>query len=141
VTNTLTVATPLPSAAKPRSRVNWTAAERAEWLTMFDRSGQSVSEFCRTNDLPPATLSLWRSQQKGDAGNAGNDEGSGLVEIPVSALGGTQNIMVLRIDLPNGVHLEVPTGTDPPWLGAVLKTLLNARTYRCSASRARPESS
>jgi hypothetical protein len=34
-------------------------------VTMFDKSGQSVSEFCRTNDLPPATLSLWRSQQKG----------------------------------------------------------------------------
>jgi hypothetical protein len=51
VTNTLTVATPPPLAAKPNSRVNWTAAERAEWLTMFDKGGQSVSEFCRTNDL------------------------------------------------------------------------------------------
>ncbi len=31
---------------------------------MYEKSGQSVSEFCRANDLPPATLSLWRSQQK-----------------------------------------------------------------------------
>jgi transposase-like protein len=128
VTNTLTVATPLPSAAKPRSRVNWTAVERAEWMTMFDKSGQSASEFCRTNDLPAATLSLWRSQKKGDAGGTGNDECGGLVEVPTSALVGTQDAMAVRIQLPNGVHLEVPTGTDPPWLGAVLKTLLTVRS-------------
>jgi transposase-like protein len=32
---------------------------------MFEKSGQSVSEFCRLNDLSAATLSLWRQQQAG----------------------------------------------------------------------------
>jgi transposase-like protein len=54
-----------PTTTKPRGRVNWTAAERTEWLELYKQSGQSVSEFCRANDLPPATLSLWRRQQVG----------------------------------------------------------------------------
>jgi transposase-like protein len=116
------VATQLHSTAKPRTRVNWTAAERAEWLAMFEKSGQSVSEFCRTNDLPPATLSLWRNQQKGDTRT--DDEG-GLVEIPAAALIGTQNTTAVRMQLLNGVRLEVVTGTDPAWLGALLKTLMS----------------
>jgi transposase-like protein len=125
VTNTLTVATQLQSTAKPRTRVNWTPAERSEWLALFGKSGQSVSEFCRTNDLPPATLSLWCSQQKGEIGT--NDVG-GLVEIPAATLVGTQNAAAVRMQLPNGVRLEVVVGTDTTWFGAMLKTLLNPGT-------------
>jgi len=44
-----------PISTKVRTRVNWTPAERAQWLSLFEKSGQSVSEFCRANDLPPAT--------------------------------------------------------------------------------------
>jgi transposase-like protein len=51
------------AVTKPRTRVIWTPAERAEWLALFEKSGQSVSELCRANDLVPATLSLWRQQQ------------------------------------------------------------------------------
>jgi hypothetical protein len=35
------------------------------------------------NDLPPPTLSLWRSQQQGSGSNT---EDGGLVEIPVTSL-------------------------------------------------------
>jgi transposase-like protein len=71
-----------PAATKLRTRVNWTPAERSEWLALFDKSGQSVSEFCRANDLAPVTLSLWRSQQQSGAANT---EDSGLVEIPMAS--------------------------------------------------------
>lgn len=43
---------------KPRTRISWSAEEKREWSSLFDRSGKSVAEFCRDNDLPPATLSL-----------------------------------------------------------------------------------
>jgi len=58
-----------PAARKPRTRVNWTPAERSKWLALFEKSGRSVSEFCRANDLPPPTLSLWGSQQYSGAAN------------------------------------------------------------------------
>ena len=71
------------AATKPRTRVNWTPAERSEWLALFEKSGQSVNEFCRANDLPPATLSLWRQSQ---AGTSAGTEGGELVEISPAAL-------------------------------------------------------
>jgi transposase-like protein len=105
--------------------VNWTAAERAEWLALFEKSGQGVSEFCRTNDLRPATLSLWCSRQKGDAGSAGDDESCALVEIPAAALVGTLSTAAVRMQLPSGVCLEVPSGIDPAWVGVLVKSLMS----------------
>jgi transposase-like protein len=111
-----------PVAARPRTRVNWTPAERAEWLAMYEKSGQSVSEFCRANDLPPATLSLWRSQQQ--SGGGGTKNGT-LVEIPVTSLVAQDRTPGAKVHLPNGVRLDL-VGTDPAWLGALLKVLMSA---------------
>ena len=69
------------SSAKPRARVNWTAAERAEWLTLFAKSGCTAAEFCRDNDLSRATLSFWLRQQQG----RGSCEESALVKVPLPA--------------------------------------------------------
>lgn len=124
MTNTLTVAT--QSAAKPRTRVNWTAAEKVDWLALYEKSGQSVGEFCRTNDLPPATLSAWRSQQKAGVTAGADDEPGTLVEIPAAALVGDRVSAVVRMRLPSGVRIEVPSGTDPVWLGSLLSTLLRS---------------
>lgn len=127
MTNSLTMAVQRQSAAKPRRRVNWTAAERAEWLAMLEKSGQSVSEFCRTNDLPPATLSLWRSQKKGDAGSAGDEENGTLVEIPAATLVSAQSTAGVRMHLPSGLRLEVPSGIDPTWVGVLVKSLMSVQ--------------
>jgi transposase-like protein len=115
-----------PAAAKSRTRVNWTPAERAEWLALFEKSNQSVSEFCRANDLPPATLSLWRSQQPSAAANT---EDGGLLEIPIAGLiGEPEDAPAVKVHLPNGVRLDLVVGTDLAWLGALLKVLMNAST-------------
>ncbi|SRR6266478_9410340 len=45
-----------------RQRVTWSAEKRVDWVRMFEKSGKGVSEFCRENDLPEATLALWRKQ-------------------------------------------------------------------------------
>ena len=56
---------PRPAASiKSRSRCTWSVEERTEWLRLLDASGQTLSEFCRTNDLPESTVSLWRRQQR-----------------------------------------------------------------------------
>jgi hypothetical protein len=115
-----------PAPTKPRTRVNWTPAERAEWLALFEKSGQGVSEFCRLNDLPPATLSLWRSQQPSAVANT---EDAGLVEIPIASLiGEPDGAPAVKVHLPNGVRLDLLAGTDPAWLGALLKVLIKAST-------------
>ena len=114
-----------PAATKPRTRVNWTPAERAEWLAMYEKSGQSVSEFCRANDLPPATLSLWRQSQ---AGTSAGTEGGELVEISPAALASAVGRRVtVTIRLPGGIVLETGADADPAWLGALVKNLSSAR--------------
>ena len=50
--------------SEPRTRVMWSTGERAEWPSLFEPSGQSAAEFCRHNDLSPATLSFWLRQQQ-----------------------------------------------------------------------------
>jgi transposase-like protein len=115
-----------PAATKPRTRVNWTPAERAEWLTMYGKSGQGVSEFCRVNDLPAATLSLWRSQRQGSGSNSEDD---GLVEIPVASLvSEPDRTPAAKVYLPNGVRLDLVAGTDPVWVGCLLKVVMRAST-------------
>lgn len=113
-----------PGTTKPRTRVNWTPAERSEWLALFEKSGQSVGEFCRANDPPPATLSLWRSQQQIGAANI---EASGLVEIPMVSLASeSDRAPAVKLHLPNGVRMELIAGTDPTWLGTLLKAVMSA---------------
>ncbi len=111
-----------PTRTKPRGRVNWTAAERAEWLELYKQSGQSVSEFCRANDLPPATLSLWRQQQ------AGAREPARLVEISGAALNTSPPAATAAVSLQlrNGATLQIAPGTDPVWLGSLVSALVSA---------------
>jgi transposase-like protein len=115
----------VPAATKPRTRVNWTPAERSEWLALFEKSGQSVSEFCRANDLPPATLSLWRQTQ---AGASAGTEGGEFVEIsPAALMNAATPRATVTIRLPGGIVLETAADADPVWLGALVKNLSSAR--------------
>ena len=86
---------------------------------------QSVSEFCRANDLPPATLSLWR---QGQAGTSAGTKGGEIMEISPAAL--TSAIgprATVTIRLPDGIVLETAADADPVWLGALVKNLSSAR--------------
>ena len=120
MTNAVTNPTASTAATKRRTRVNWTAAERAEWLALHDKSGQSVSEFCRANDLPPATLSLWRQNQTGTS--AGTDGGE-LVEVSTAVLINAAGRATVTTRLPGSVVLEIATDADPVGLGALVKNL------------------
>jgi len=105
---------------KPRTRVMWTAAERAEWLALYERSGQSAAEFCRQNDLSAATLYFWLRQQQG----APSGEDGALVEVPL-AVGALERRTgtVVGVELPSGLRLQVPVGVDVAWLSALLQSV------------------
>jgi hypothetical protein len=106
-----------------RSRVNWTPQERAEWLVLFGKSGQSVAEFCRANEISKTTLSLWLRRERLSRGAQ-----TALVELPanivsrVAAAGGA-----VKMHLAGGARVEIEPGTDPAWLGQWLPLLLTAR--------------
>jgi hypothetical protein len=92
------------AATQPRTGVNWTPTERAERLPLFEKSGQSASEFCRANNLPPTTLSLWRQSQ---AGTSAGLEGRDLVEASPAALINTAGTRAtVTIHLPGSIVLE-----------------------------------
>jgi transposase-like protein len=111
---------------KPRTRVTWSAEEKAEWLRLFEQSDQTAVDFCRDNDLAPATLSYWR-QQVADA------EGceASLVEISREALSSppptTSSAAAVTVQLPSGLRFEVPVGLDTAWFGQLLQSLVTAK--------------
>ena len=112
---------------KPRARVNWSAAEKAEWLRLFADSGQCAAEFCRDNDLSPATLSLWRQQQTAESGT----EVPALVEVPAEIVRAaallTASPAQVTVSTPGGLRFEVPVGIDAAWLGSLLRSFDHAK--------------
>jgi len=106
---------------KPRTRVMWTAAERAEWLALYERSGQSAAEFCRQSDLSPATLYFWLRQQQGAASGQDGE----LVEVPLAVSTALERRTggIVGVELPSGLRLQVPVGVDIVWLSALLQSV------------------
>lgn len=109
-----------PSTPKlRRTRRRWTAQQRVHWVALFEKSGQSMLSFCRDHDLRAATLSLWRAQRR----KWGED--SALVEIPVAAPSApSMHATVVTMQLASGARLEIAAGTDPAWLGALVRALV-----------------
>jgi transposase-like protein len=109
-----------------RPRRMRSAAERANWVALFERSGKGVKAFCRENELTPSGLWAWRRQlgKKGARGNAA----ARLVEVPgaarrSAAREGADCGAVVRICLPSGTQVEVMAGTEARWLAEVLRAL------------------
>ena len=124
---------PRPAASiKSRSRCTWSVEERTEWLRLLDASGQTLSEFCRSNDLPESTVSLWRRQQR-EASQATTEAGE-FVEValptaPVSnATDSEAASPAVVIRLPGERVVEVAAGTDVAWLSTLLDTLQRPRS-------------
>ena len=120
------------ASAKSRSRCTWSVEERREWLRLLDASGQTLSEFCRTNDLPESTVSLWRRQQR-EASQATTEAGE-FVEValptaPVSNAADSEAVSpAVVIRLPGERVVEVAAGTDVAWLSTLLDTLQRPRS-------------
>jgi len=111
--------------SKPRTRCTWSAEERAEWVELFENSGQTAAEFCRANGLALTTLAFWRAQLKASVGRGSLEDGA-LVEVPLAALNAGSapaSAAAVTIRLSGGTQLEVVTGTDPAWLSQLLLVL------------------
>lgn len=104
------------------------AAERANWVRLFENSGKDVKSFCRENELKPSGLWAWRRELRGKA--APGSEVTRLVEVPQAGPRSAVRVgeisdsaAAMRIGFPGGTQVEVMAGTDARWLAEVLHAL------------------
>lgn len=110
-----------------RPRRMRSAAERANWVALFERSGKGVKTFCRENELTPSGLWAWRRQLREKA--AGGRATAGLVEVPGAVRRSARAREVadsgpaVHICFPSGTQVDVMAGAEARWLAEVLRTL------------------
>jgi transposase-like protein len=120
---TSVASTPAAAGLKTRQRCSWTAEERAAWVSDWEKSGETLTEFCRQNDLPAASLSLWAKQLRGPT--TGTSEPGAFVEIPAPSEPAPRPIArdCVTLRLADRLALEIPVGADAAWVAQLVKTL------------------
>jgi len=118
-----------PLKSKRRTRVNWSAQERAEWLELYAKSGRSITEFCSENQLPKTTLANWLRRER-IAAQCSGPEFVELSRAAVTAVVTEEKRAIpgngVTLQFPGGAWLRIDSGTDPTWLGQWLPGLLTA---------------
>jgi transposase-like protein len=96
-------------------------AERRQLLERYERSGLSQSTFCLRHGVALSTLQYWRRRARESA----QEPAPSFVKIP-QVSGMTRALSVAAavvIELPGGVRLEVPAGTDAQWLSGLVRAM------------------
>ena len=107
-------------------RRRFSAEERAQWVELYARSGQSLRQFSGEHDLIQSNLSRWRRQLRA-AANGKRGSGS-FVEVNVTASPPPPAVAAaVRVSLSGGMTMEVTIGTDALWLAQVLRALSPAQ--------------
>lgn len=107
-------------------RRRFSAEERAQWVEMYERSGQSLREFSSEHGLIQSNLSRWQRQLRA-AANGKRGSGS-FVEVNVTASAPqSASSAPVRVCLSGGMTMEVASGTDALWLAQVLRALSPAQ--------------
>ena len=114
--------------AKPETprRRRFTPRDRKRLMSLYRRSGQSAVQFCRDHDVCPASLWRWlgRNRQSGEESSRAGE----LVEIPMAAFRAPEKASAaVTMQITGVARLEVAVGTDPEWLGALVRALPPAR--------------
>lgn len=103
-----------------RQRRQFSAEDRRRWMEQYQRSDQSVRDFCRDHALCQSSLSRWLRQRR--AGTDERRQEGSLVEVRVAPARASAAASV-KVSLPGGVTMEVASGTDAGWLASVLRAL------------------
>ncbi len=121
----------LPSIPSPRGRRvvrKRSAEERRRLLALFERSGQSLKQFCLEHDVALSSLTFWRGQARR---RVAEKRAGALVELPATVVTSTAVVRPepfvpgsVEVRLPNRVELSVSVGTNSAWVGELLRELL-----------------
>jgi transposase-like protein len=76
---------------------------RAAVLRGLERSGLSMAEFCRREELPYSTVAAWRSAQRRGAGR--------FIEVESAGAPAAAEVLCAELVLPGGAVLRVFTRT------------------------------
>jgi transposase-like protein len=94
---------------KSRSRAQFTAAEKAQIVAAFQRSGLSQRDFATQNGIASSNIQRWVGQSQ----RADKPEGqAALVEVP-NLLASSAGSGTYRLHFPKGLMLEVARGFEP----------------------------
>ena len=116
---------PLPMPKRSLHR-RFRPQTRQRLIEQFENGEQSITEFCQERDLCRSSMWRWLAQRRREQMGAG-----ALVEIsghtlraPVAASTATATgTGMVKMQLITGARLEIPAGTDPTWLAALVKAL------------------
>jgi len=117
-----------PSDAKPETqrRRRFTARDRKRLTSLYRRSRQTAADFCNDHGVCPSSLWRWLARER-RSGQEASSAGE-LVEIPVAALRTAEAAgAAVSMQIADIARLDVAVGTDPEWLGAVVRALVPAR--------------
>ena len=109
----------------PRRR-RFNARDRKRLLSLYRRRGQGAVRFCQEHDVCPSSLWRWLARERRSGGEASRD--GDLVEIPMAATRAPQTpVAAVSMQIADVARLDVAVGTDPEWLGALVRALTPAR--------------
>jgi hypothetical protein len=97
---------------------NYQRRGRGEWLKIIasqQKSGQSISAWCRDHDVSSKSFYLWRKRLRREP------EQSPESFIEIRSV--DKRTGLLNLTLPGDYRLEIPQGFDPGDLQLVVKTL------------------
>ena len=95
--------------------------ERRQLLDRYERSGLSQKAFCQRYGVALSTLQYWRRRAR----DTDQEPTPSFVEVP-QVTGMARGLPVeaaVFIELPGGVRLEVPAGTDAQWLSGLVRSM------------------
>lgn len=93
---------------RSRSRHHRTAAEKAQLVAAYQRSGLSQRDFALQHGLAPSNIGRWARQ----AQEAGTPTAAALVEVP-NLLSPAHQGHPYRVHFPRGLTLEIARGFAP----------------------------
>lgn len=93
---------------KSRTRQHRTAAEKAELVTAYQRSGLSQRDFAQQHGIAPSNIQRWARQHESLVASQGS---TALVEVP-NLLAGRPEAGAYRVHFPQGFQLEVARGFE-----------------------------
>ncbi len=121
-----TIDRPLDEKPETQRRRRFTARDRKRLTSLYRRSRQTAAQFCSDHGVCPSSLWQWLARER-RVGQEASSAGA-LVEIPVAALRmGEAAGAAVSMQISDIARLEVVVGTDPEWLGAVVRALVPAR--------------
>lgn len=102
-----------------RSRQYRTAAQKAELVAAYHRSGLSQRDFAQQHGLAPSNIQRWARQHESLAPSQG---AAALLEVP-NLLASRPGAGAYRLHFPHGLQLELARGFDVAEVRALAQLL------------------